>query len=440
MALPPSKELKTSGTGQSDAASERELPTGLYGTPRDALKAIGGDFTYWTTKVTETSFALSLGVIGANWAVFGSVNKFLNNPYAELSIATVIFSLGVSLIGYWYLGGQLRRRIEYAEGNPAKWREEFIENEGKATAWPSTERIDAVARRFRFLRTFLPVIGGAFFLIALIPQFRGQTASGKEVSQGNEKARQLLQKAAAQGDAHAQTGLASAYETGSGVPQDLGKAVSLYQQAADQGYAYAQVKLANMYYKGRGLSKDKKKAAELCEKAADQGNPNAEVNLGWMYHEGEGVPQDYRKAFELFQEAADQGDPNGQAYLGSQYVEGKGVVRNYQKAVELLHKAVDQGQFPSAFNEYAWFLATCPDPSQRNGKAAVSYANKACQLTGWKEANFIDTLAAAFAEVGDFEAAVLHQKQAMAMDSDYPDKQKMETALKLYEERKPYRE
>jgi hypothetical protein len=44
-------------------------------------------------------------------------------------------------------------------------------------------------------------------------------------------------------------------------------------------------------------------------------------------------------------------------------------------------------------------------------------------------ANFIDTLAAAFAELGDFDAAVRYQKQAMSMESDYPDKQE-----KLYRE------
>jgi hypothetical protein len=49
-------------------------------------------------------------------------------------------------------------------------------------------------------------------------------------------------------------------------------------------------------------------------------------------------------------------------------------------------------------------------------------------------------LAAAYAEVGDFDAAVKYQKQAMDMGSDYPDKQVMEKALKLYQERKPYRE
>jgi tetratricopeptide (TPR) repeat protein len=176
------------------------------------------------------------------------------------------------------------------------------------------------------------------------------------------------------------------------------------------------------------------------QKAADQGDPNAETNLGWMYHEGKGVPQDYRKAVELFQKAADQGYAPGQAYLASQYAEGKGVPKDYQKAVELYHKAVNQEPNPYAFNDFAWFLGTCPDDSQRNGKEPVRYATKACELTEWKKANFIGTLAAAYAEIGDFDAAVKYQKQAIAFGSDYPDKQVMEKALKLYQQRKPYRE
>jgi hypothetical protein len=74
---------------------------------------------------------------------------------------------------------------------------------------------------------------------------------------------------------------------------------------------------------------------------------------------------------------------------------------------------------PSALNDFAWFLALCPDDSQRNGKLAVTYATKACELSEWKEANFIGTLAAAYAEVGDFDAAIKYQRQAMDIGSDY---------------------
>jgi hypothetical protein len=129
--LPSSTHANPTAGGQPDAPPQLQLATGLYETPRDALKSIRDDFSYWTGKVTETSFALSLAVIGANWAVFGSVNKLLNNICAELSIAVVILSLGISLLGYWYLGGKLRERIAYAEQDAARWRGEFTENDGK---------------------------------------------------------------------------------------------------------------------------------------------------------------------------------------------------------------------------------------------------------------------------------------------------------------------
>jgi hypothetical protein len=53
---------------------------------------------------------------------------------------------------------------------------------------------------------------------------------------------------------------------------------------------------------------------------------------------------------------------------------------------------------------------------------------------------FIGTLAAAYAEVGDFDAAIKYQRQAMDLGSDYPDKPVTEKALKLFQQRKPYRE
>jgi hypothetical protein len=153
--------------GQPTGSSQGQPLTSLYSTPEAALSSIRDDYLYWTGKLTESSFALSLAVIGANWAVFGSVDKVLNNIWAELSIAAVILSLVVGLIGNGWLGGLLRQRIEYAEQDPARWRGEFNEIGGTSKYWPSTKRIDDWARFFRLAKILLPVIGGAFFLIAL---------------------------------------------------------------------------------------------------------------------------------------------------------------------------------------------------------------------------------------------------------------------------------
>jgi hypothetical protein len=139
----------------------------LYKDPQEALKVLQDGYLYWTGKLTESSFALSFAVIGANWAVFGSVDRVFSNPWSEVSIGTVILNLVLNLFGYWMLGGMLRKRLVYAQEDPKRWEKEFREEYGKSTPWPSTSRIDRWAGALRSVRTFLPAIGGACFLIAL---------------------------------------------------------------------------------------------------------------------------------------------------------------------------------------------------------------------------------------------------------------------------------
>jgi serine/threonine-protein kinase len=91
------------------------------------------------------------------------------------------------------------------------------------------------------------------------------------------------------------------------------------------------------------------------------------------------------------------------------------------------------------FNQLGWVWATCPDPDVRNGERAKECATRACELTEWAEAGFLDTLAAACAECGEFEDAVKWQEKAAGMISD-PEKQAdFQSRLELYHQRKPVR-
>ena len=47
-------------------------------------------------------------------------------------------------------------------------------------------------------------------------------------------------------------------------------------------------------------------------------------------------------------------------------------------------------------------LATSPDAKLRNGRRAIELATRACELTKYKAAYILSTLAAAYAETGDF--------------------------------------
>lgn len=60
----------------------------------------------------------------------------------------------------------------------------------------------------------------------------------------------------------------------------------------------------------------------------------------------------------------------------------------------------------TALNNLAWMEATCPDDEFRDGETAVRRAFRVCELTKWKVKPYISTLAAAYAEAGEWEKAV----------------------------------
>jgi tetratricopeptide (TPR) repeat protein len=94
----------------------------------------------------------------------------------------------------------------------------------------------------------------------------------------------------------------------------------------------------------------------------------------------------------------------------------------------------------NALRSLAWLKANCPESSLRNGKEAVRMSNKACELSKWKEPGPIFALAAAYAEVGDFDQAVKYHTQGIKMQSAYgPVNKKTRERLALYQEHKPYR-
>jgi Tfp pilus assembly protein PilF len=91
-------------------------------------------------------------------------------------------------------------------------------------------------------------------------------------------------------------------------------------------------------------------------------------------------------------------------------------------------------------SDRAWFRATCPNVSFRNGKQAVKDARAACSIMEWKDEHMIDTLAAAYAEAGDFNSAVQYAAQALAVKGISPDNAKLfQQHLALFQQHKPIR-
>lgn len=95
---------------------------------------------------------------------------------------------------------------------------------------------------------------------------------------------------------------------------------------------------------------------------------------------------------------------------------------------------------PRAYREAGLLFAACIDAKFRDGKKAVEYATKACELDGWKNPQSLCILAAACAEKGDFEEAMTWQTKALELAADDAPKDEYRRRLALYKRRQPFRE
>jgi tetratricopeptide (TPR) repeat protein len=110
-------------------------------------------------------------------------------------------------------------------------------------------------------------------------------------------------------------------------------------------------------------------------------------------------------------------------------------IQDYDEAIRLNPKD------PTSHMAVAWFLATCPEAKYRDGKRAIEHARQACELSEWKRSICLDTLAAAYAEVGDFDEAMTWQKKALEDDQlEREARADYQKRLKSYEQKKPWRD
>lgn len=115
--------------------------------------------------------------------------------------------------------------------------------------------------------------------------------------------------------------------------------------------------------------------------------------------------------------------------------------RKFEEAVSLFTRSMsraDDALRPGIILDLAWLLATCPDEKIRDGKRAVDVAQQV--LSAWNETDvgLCDTLAAAYAEQGDFAQAVRWQTKAIELLKNDLQRSALQKRLSLYQAGQPY--
>ncbi|MGI2259185.1 sel1 repeat family protein [Shewanella sp. GXUN23E] len=215
--------------------------------------------------------------------------------------------------------------------------------------------------------------------------------------------------------------------------------VAFIELNAQSGDAEAEYLLGLMYLSGRYVQQDAGKGLEWVEKAASANHVKAMQTLADLYYDGKVVPRNLARAVTWYQALAQAGQPHAYFRLGLIFgAGGDGIARNCGQAVEHFNHAGDQ----VSLGNVAWILATCPEGQYRDGARAVELSLALLQKDQ-HDPSVLDNLAAAYAETGDFAAAVSTQQKAIDALRQRPevaDIAEFQQRLQFYLQKRAYRE
>lgn len=143
--------------------------------------------------------------------------------------------------------------------------------------------------------------------------------------------------------------------------------------------------------------------------AADPSRPELQLQLAVFYVDKQMAPE----AIEVLSSVLDV-DPGNELAMrlrGDMLLykgDHEAAVDDFEAVLEL--NPLDAG----VLNNFAWTLATSPFDDVRDGAKAVELATKACEVTEYGAPHILSTLAASYAEAGDFEEAVRRSEEAVA--------------------------
>jgi tetratricopeptide (TPR) repeat protein len=148
------------------------------------------------------------------------------------------------------------------------------------------------------------------------------------------------------------------------------------------------------------------------------------------------------EAVAEFEKAIRQDD----SFVDSQYQMSKALLQLGRRRDALEHLQIAHTVQPtstSVGNDLAWVLATAPEAELRNGKKALQLALQASKATGNKDPIILDTLAAAYAEAGDYSGAQTISRAALELARMGGNRELilgLEREIDCYNKSKPWRD
>lgn len=188
--------------------------------------------------------------------------------------------------------------------------------------------------------------------------------TGNGVEQDWQKAVEMLECAANQGNEDAQWELGLMYEYANHVSQDQTKALDLYRRSAEAGSPIGLYLVAHCYQHGIVVEEDHTISDSLYAQSFDQLMrlaPEEDIYVlnfvGSAYFWGDGITPDREKAFGYYLTSAQKGNPETQYKIGNCYETGQGTAQNMTEALRWYQLSAAQG-YPDAIDA----LARLEDP------------------------------------------------------------------------------
>lgn len=176
----------------------------------------------------------------------------------------------------------------------------------------------------------------------------------------------------------------------------------------------------------------------------DQSNepsPDLLLQLG-LYYSFDDRPTE---AIKVFGQVVKLDADNWQAYSlrGDTFLamgEHAKAVADFEKALDYM--PAENAERSGILNNLSWTLSTSQNADVRNGKRALELGLESCELTEYKKPHILSTLAAAYAELGQFDKAIEWAEKAVVLGEETKADQltQLKAELESYRKKEPWRE